>query len=171
MKWNLQRELPTIKIGKASSPCAFNTVLGVVGSWKNNILQLLTTPNNTQQGVQTHPTRWTEQCWMLVANNNASVCTGLKKGFWCVCFNCAPLRQLSFRWTPVKSIALNIYLIDGTFKERVFEHIRHLDPLIVIQPDVLILRNASAQCSFHHRPGELFLHTGLGQHFHDERWW
>ena len=69
---------------------------------------------------------------------------------------------------PLK-IALNCYLIDGTFEERVFEHVCHPDPLVLVQEDVLILRNTSAQCSFHQGPGKLFLHKGLGQYFHDER--
>ena len=33
--------------------------------------------NNTQQGVQTHATCNIQQCWGLLANNVASVCTGL----------------------------------------------------------------------------------------------
>ena len=40
-----------------------------------------TTPNNThniQQGVQTDSTCNIQQCWQLLANNVASVCTGLK---------------------------------------------------------------------------------------------
>ena len=36
-----------------------------------------TTPNNTQQGVQTEATCNIQQCWDLIANNVASVCTGL----------------------------------------------------------------------------------------------
>ena len=38
-----------------------------------------TTPNNTQQGVQTDATCNIQQGWELVANNVASVCTGLKR--------------------------------------------------------------------------------------------
>ena len=37
-----------------------------------------TTRNNMQQGVQTDATCNIEQCWELVANNVASICTGLK---------------------------------------------------------------------------------------------
>ena len=35
--------------------------------------------NNMQQGVQTDATRNIQQCWELLANNVASVCTGLNK--------------------------------------------------------------------------------------------
>ena len=38
-----------------------------------------TTPNNMQQGVQTDVTCNIQQGWELVANNVASVCTGLKR--------------------------------------------------------------------------------------------
>ena len=38
-----------------------------------------TTPNNTQQGVQTNATCNIQQSWELLANNVASVCTGLKR--------------------------------------------------------------------------------------------
>ena len=34
--------------------------------------------NNMQQGVQTDATCNIQQCWKLLANNVASVCTGLK---------------------------------------------------------------------------------------------
>ena len=62
-----------------------------------------TTPNNTQQGVRRTQTCNTQQCWKLLNNNVASVCTGLctldffynkKKmltkvtvlvGLWCAC--------------------------------------------------------------------------------------
>ena len=37
-----------------------------------------TTRNNIQQGVQTDATCNIQQCWELLANNLASVCTGLK---------------------------------------------------------------------------------------------
>ena len=37
-----------------------------------------TTSNNMQQGVQTDATCNIQQCWELLANDNASVCTGLK---------------------------------------------------------------------------------------------
>ena len=37
-----------------------------------------TTRNNMQQGVQTDATCNIQQCWELLANNVASVCTGLK---------------------------------------------------------------------------------------------
>ena len=36
-----------------------------------------TTPNNMQQGVQTDATCNRQQCWELLANNVAFVCTGL----------------------------------------------------------------------------------------------
>ena len=39
--------------------------------------QLPTTRNNRQQGVQTDATFNIQQCWELLANNVASVCTGL----------------------------------------------------------------------------------------------
>ena len=39
--------------------------------------QHATTSNNTQQGVQTDATCNIQQCWELLANNVASVCTGL----------------------------------------------------------------------------------------------
>ena len=38
-----------------------------------------TTSNIMQQGVQTYATCNIQQCWELLANNVASVCTGLKK--------------------------------------------------------------------------------------------
>ena len=45
-----------------------------------------TLPNNMQQGVQTDATCNIQQCWELLANNVASVCTGLQisfcKNFW-----------------------------------------------------------------------------------------
>ena len=40
--------------------------------------QHATTSNNMQQGVQTDATCNIQQCWELLANNVASVCTGLK---------------------------------------------------------------------------------------------
>ena len=57
-------------------------MLGVVG-WKvwlvsNFAQQNATTSNNMQQGVQTDATCNIQQCWELLANNVASVCTGLK---------------------------------------------------------------------------------------------
>ena len=56
-------------------------MLGVVG-WKvwpvsNFAQQHATTSNNIQQGVQTDATCNIQQCWELLANNVASVCTGL----------------------------------------------------------------------------------------------
>ena len=58
-------------------------MLGVVG-WKvwpvsNFAQQHATTSNIMQQGVQTYATCNIQQCWELLANNVASVCTGLKK--------------------------------------------------------------------------------------------
>ena len=44
----------------------------------NNFQQVATTRNNTQHGVQTLATCWAQQCCVLLANNVASVCTGLK---------------------------------------------------------------------------------------------
>ena len=57
-------------------------MLGVVG-WKvwpvsNSVQQLPTTSNNMQQGVQTDATCHIQQCWELLVDNDASVCTGLK---------------------------------------------------------------------------------------------
>ena len=57
-------------------------MLGVVG-WKvwrvsNFVQQRATTSNNIQHGVQTDATCNIQQCWELLANNVASVCTGLK---------------------------------------------------------------------------------------------
>ena len=43
----------------------------------NNFQQVATTRNNTQHGVQTLATCWAQQCCVLLANNVASVCTGL----------------------------------------------------------------------------------------------
>ena len=40
---------------------------------------LATTSNNMQKGVQTEATFNIQQCWELLANNVASVCTGLKQ--------------------------------------------------------------------------------------------
>ena len=56
-------------------------MLGVVG-WKvwpfsNFAPQHTTTSNNMQQGVQTDATCNIQQCWELLTNNVASVCTGL----------------------------------------------------------------------------------------------
>ena len=45
----------------------------------NNLQQVATTRNNTQHGVQTLGTCWAQQCCVLLANNVASVCTGLYK--------------------------------------------------------------------------------------------
>ena len=57
-------------------------MLALVGSevWpvSNFIQQLPTSRNNTQHGVQTVATCWAQQCCVLLANNVASVCTGLK---------------------------------------------------------------------------------------------
>ena len=44
----------------------------------NNFQQVATTRNNTQLGVQTLATCWAQQCCVLLSNNVASVCTGLK---------------------------------------------------------------------------------------------
>ena len=44
----------------------------------NNFQQVTTTRNNTQHGVQTLATSWAQQCCVLLANNVASVCTGLE---------------------------------------------------------------------------------------------
>ena len=44
---------------------------------RNNTQQHATTSNNMQQGVQTDATCNIQQCWELLANNVASVCTGL----------------------------------------------------------------------------------------------
>ena len=54
-------------------------LLGVVG-WKvwPGFKLCATTSNNMQQGVQTDATCNIQQCWELLANDNASVCTGLK---------------------------------------------------------------------------------------------
>ena len=41
--------------------------------------QHATTSNNMQQGVQTDATCNIQQCWELLPNNVASVCTGLKR--------------------------------------------------------------------------------------------
>ena len=43
----------------------------------NNFQQVATTGNNTQHVVQTLATCWAQQCCVLLANNVASVCTGL----------------------------------------------------------------------------------------------
>ena len=56
-------------------------MLGVV-DWKvwpvsNFAQQHATTSNNMQQGVQTDATCNIQQCWKLLADNVASVCTGL----------------------------------------------------------------------------------------------
>ena len=40
-----------------------------------------TTPNIMQQGVQTDAMYTIQQCWELLANNVASVCTGLKRHY------------------------------------------------------------------------------------------
>ena len=42
-----------------------------------------TTFNNMQQNVQTDATCNIQKCWELLANNVASVCTGLKTQSWC----------------------------------------------------------------------------------------
>ena len=44
----------------------------------NKLQQVATTRNNAQHGVQTLATCWAQQCCVLLANNVASVCTGLK---------------------------------------------------------------------------------------------
>ena len=65
----------------ASGDHGTKEILGVVG-WKVSLVsnfaqQHATTSNNMQQGVQTDATRNIQQCWELLANNAASVCTGL----------------------------------------------------------------------------------------------
>ena len=45
----------------------------------NNFQQVATTRSNTQHGVQTLATCWAQQCCVLLANNVASVCTGLNE--------------------------------------------------------------------------------------------
>ena len=57
-------------------------MLGVV-AWKvwpvsNFLQQHATTSKNMQQGVQTDATCNIQQCWELLANNVASICTGLQ---------------------------------------------------------------------------------------------
>ena len=57
-------------------------MLGVVG-WEvwlvsNFVQQHATTSNNIQQCVQTNATCNIQQCWELLANKVASICTGLK---------------------------------------------------------------------------------------------
>ena len=56
-------------------------MLALVGSEvltvSNFIQQLPTSRNNTQHCVQTLATSWAQQCCVLLANNVASVCTGL----------------------------------------------------------------------------------------------
>ena len=44
----------------------------------NNFQQVATIRNNTQHGVQTLGTCWAQQCCVFLANNVASVCTGVK---------------------------------------------------------------------------------------------
>ena len=57
------------------------TLLGVVASVCTYLKSLTgfklcsTTPNNMQQGVQTDATCNIQQCWELLVNNVASVCT------------------------------------------------------------------------------------------------
>ena len=73
--------------GRNKSQNCWATMMGVVTSvctwlnfWpvSNFAQQLPTTLNNIQQGVQTDTTCHIQQCWELLANNVASVCTGLK---------------------------------------------------------------------------------------------
>ena len=45
-----------------------------------------TTPNNMQQGVQTDATCNILQCWVLLANNFASIYTGLNDSLICMGF-------------------------------------------------------------------------------------
>ena len=66
-------------------------MLGVVG-WKvwpvsNFAQQHATTSNNMQQGVQTDVTCNIQQCWELLVNNVASVCTQPYSFFMFSCFN------------------------------------------------------------------------------------
>ena len=57
-----------------------------------------TTPNNTQQGCANGATWNMQQCWELLANNLASVCTGLNNSQHCwmlhVGFVCTPCCML-----------------------------------------------------------------------------
>ena len=55
-------------------------MLGVVGSL-TGFKFCATTSNNMQQGVQTDATCNFQHCWELLANNVASVCTGLHRAF------------------------------------------------------------------------------------------
>ena len=60
-------------------------ILEIVGSklWPVSNLgqQFSTTRNNMEKGVQTDTTCNIQQCWELLANNAASVCTGLKASY------------------------------------------------------------------------------------------
>ena len=79
-------------------------MMGVV-SWKVWLVssfaqQYVTTSNNMQQGVQTDATCNIQQCWELLANNVASVCTGPKTKTWLWIFKGKSLQLLllKFRW-------------------------------------------------------------------------
>ena len=52
------------------------------GQTSSNNFQQVATRNNTQHGVQTLATCWVQQCCVLLANNVASVCTGLYGAKW-----------------------------------------------------------------------------------------
>ena len=68
------QQLPTLLAKNVGSCCVCLHVaksLPRVKLWPTN-------PNNMQQGVQMDATCNTQQCWELLANNVASVCTGLK---------------------------------------------------------------------------------------------
>ena len=94
LTWNKKHQRLTAHIfvtlranGRNKSQNCWATMMGVVTSvctwlnfWpvSNFAQQLPTTLNNIQQGVQTASTCNIQQCWELLANNVASVCTGLK---------------------------------------------------------------------------------------------
>ena len=94
LTWNKKHQRLTAHIfvtlranGRNKSQNCWATMMGVVTSvctwlnfWpvSNFAQQLPTTLNNIQQGVQTDSTCNIQQYWELLANNVASVCTGLK---------------------------------------------------------------------------------------------
>ena len=74
------QQLPTLLRGPAmlemvTSKCTLQSISPI----SNSAQQLLTTRNNMQQCMQTDTTCNIQQCWELLANNVAPVCTGLFK--------------------------------------------------------------------------------------------
>ena len=73
------QQLPTM-LGVVNQQCCVRLHRAKSLTVSNFVQQHATTSNNMQQGVQTDATCSIQQCWELLVNNVASVCTQ-PKGF------------------------------------------------------------------------------------------